>query len=184
MAKKKITETEYIKLYRKMTEWEWYDKIPEKVVFLHLLLTANWKEGRFRGVTIKPGQTVTSYSKIAEETGLSYKQVRNAVQTLIRSGELKRADSWADNWAGNRADLKKLKFGLYTIANWERYQVVGQDNGHNNGHDNGQKKGRTRATIEEDNKDIDKSISKEEKKKYLDPLTIDTGWEPEGGWDG
>ncbi len=34
----------WIKLYRKMKHWEWYDDIPTKVLFIELLLTVNSKD--------------------------------------------------------------------------------------------------------------------------------------------
>jgi hypothetical protein len=46
----------YIKLFRKLTEWEWYDQPATKVVFIHCLLKANWQEKTWRGKTIKPTQ--------------------------------------------------------------------------------------------------------------------------------
>ena len=34
----------FIKLYRSMLQWEWYDDVNVKVLFLHLLLKANYEE--------------------------------------------------------------------------------------------------------------------------------------------
>ena len=42
----------WIKVHRKLVDWEWYNDINVKVVFLHLLLTANHKEKQWKGQTI------------------------------------------------------------------------------------------------------------------------------------
>lgn len=34
----------YIKLYRQIVDWEWYDDIPTSRLFMHLLLKANYAE--------------------------------------------------------------------------------------------------------------------------------------------
>ena len=61
----------YIKLFRKMTTWEWYTDIAIKSVFLHCLLQANYKDKKWKGIMIRRGQFVTSYTHLAEETGES-----------------------------------------------------------------------------------------------------------------
>lgn len=80
----------YIKLHRRMMEWEWYTDIPVKVLFLHILLKANHAEGRWKGEEIQRGQTVTSIRHLAKETGLSEQQVRTALHKLEKTGELTR----------------------------------------------------------------------------------------------
>ena len=49
----------WIKLHRKILDWEWYDDINTKVLFLHLLLTANHEEQKWRGKIIERGQLIT-----------------------------------------------------------------------------------------------------------------------------
>ena len=61
----------FIKISRKILEWEWYTDSNTKIVFLHCLLKANWKDKNWKGETIKRGQFVTSLEKIAQETNLS-----------------------------------------------------------------------------------------------------------------
>lgn len=43
----------WIKLYRKFLNWEWYKDNNVKIIFLHLLLTANHKDKKWKGKTIK-----------------------------------------------------------------------------------------------------------------------------------
>ena len=51
---------DFIKLYRQLTNWEWYIDIPCKVLFLHCLLKANFTAGKFEGREIPAGSFVTS----------------------------------------------------------------------------------------------------------------------------
>ena len=161
----------FIKLHRQLLNWEWYDDIPTKVVFIHLLLTANWKEGRYRGVTVKPGQLFTSYEKIAKGTGLTVKQVRTAVIKLIKTNEIQRADKG------------HTKFGLYTIVSWDSYQTEGTQMGRKRagkGQTNGQDKG-TNQRIDKNSKEREE---REEEKIIILGEEDPDAWVPEGGWDG
>ena len=72
----------WIKLYRKFTEWEWYGDTNCKVVFLHLLLTANWKARKWQGQLIDVGELVTSIPMLAESVSLSEQQTRTALRKL------------------------------------------------------------------------------------------------------
>lgn len=78
----------FIKLFRKFKDWEWYDDINVKVVFLHLLLSVNYKEKSWRGVLVKPWEVVTSHSNLALETGLTVKQIRLCLDKLKRTSEI------------------------------------------------------------------------------------------------
>lgn len=78
----------YIKLYRKFVTWEWYDDINTSRLFLHLLLTANWKDTSWHGITIKRGQKMTSYRKLSSETKLSIQSVRTALTRLKSTQEV------------------------------------------------------------------------------------------------
>ena len=98
----------YIKLHRKITSWGWYTDVPVRVVFEHLLLTANWKPGEFRGHQLAPGDTVIGRKALAAQTGLTEDQVRRALDKLEHTGEITRK---ATN-----------KFTVVTLANWALYQ--------------------------------------------------------------
>ena len=54
------SDKEYIKVFRKMLQWEWYTDSKTKALFLHCLLKANWKDTKWKGMVIKRGQFVTS----------------------------------------------------------------------------------------------------------------------------
>ena len=83
-----VTIETFVKVYRKFTEWEWYDDINVSRVFLHLLITVNWTDRRWRGQVVKRGSITSSYEKLATETGLSVMQVRTAIKKLQSTGEI------------------------------------------------------------------------------------------------
>ena len=82
------SNNEYIKIFRKLLDWEWYTDVNTKTLFLHCLLKANWKDGAWHGYEIKRGQFITSIASLSKETGLSIRQVRTALKHLETTGEV------------------------------------------------------------------------------------------------
>ena len=78
----------WIKIHRKILEWEWYDDINTKVLFLHLLLTANHEDKKWRGTVIKRGQILTSLQHLADETHLSLQNVKTSLSKLKSTNEI------------------------------------------------------------------------------------------------
>ena len=98
----------YIRLYRKMTDWEWYKDYKTLVIFLHLLLLANWKPGRFMGYEVPAGCCATSIKSLSERTGISQRSVRTALEHLKNTHEI---------------DIQPTsRFCLIFIRNWAKYQ--------------------------------------------------------------
>ena len=88
LYKKKYMNKGFIILHRKMLDWEWYDCKNTKILFLHLLLTVNWKNKKWKGKTIKRGEIITSREKLAEETLMSIQQIRTALNKLKSTNEI------------------------------------------------------------------------------------------------
>lgn len=101
--------SDYIKLYRSMLDWEWYKNINTKVLFIHMLLKANWKDGKFEGKVIPRGSFVSSLAKLADETDLTIREVRTAISHLETSGEL--------------TIKRHSKYSVFTIKNYVQYQA-------------------------------------------------------------
>ena len=78
----------WIKLHRKILEWEWYSEPTTFRVFLHLMLKANHKDRRFKGIELIKGSVVTSRDILAMETSLSVRQVRTALDKLKSTNEV------------------------------------------------------------------------------------------------
>ena len=99
----------WIKIHRKILNWEWYDDINTKVLFLHLLLTANHQDKKWRGLTILRGQKLTSISHLADEIGLTPKQIRISLDKLKKTNEI---------------TIKTTnKYSLITIEKYSNYQI-------------------------------------------------------------
>lgn len=113
----------YIKLYRKFTTWEWYDDINTSRLFLHLLLTANWKDVVWHGITIKRGSKLTSRSKLAKETGLTEDQVKTSLNKLISTNEITKEST------NKYTIINVVKYGDYQVSsNGDTQQNTQQDN--------------------------------------------------------
>lgn len=99
---------DYIKLSRKITEWEWYSDVNVCRLFIHLLISVNWKDGRFQGIEIPRGSMATSYNSLADQTGLSIMQVRTAIKKLKLTGEI--------------TVKQHPKYSVITVNNYNSYQ--------------------------------------------------------------
>ena len=77
-----------MKLHRKVLEWEWYDDLNVFRLFMHLILTANHKDKKYKGVMIKKGSVMTGYHKLSHDTGLSVQQTRTALSKLKSTNEI------------------------------------------------------------------------------------------------
>ena len=105
-----INQHGWIKLHRQILEWEWYSDNNCFRLFLHLLLKANHKEKRFKGIELKVGSIVTSRDLLARETGLSSQQIRTALNKLISTNEITSKTSSQGT--------------ILQIVSYEKYQVV------------------------------------------------------------
>jgi len=72
----------FIKIYRSLLQWEWYEDINTTRLFIHCLLMANWEDKNWQGLLIKRGSFVTSINKLSKETGLTVQQTRTAINKL------------------------------------------------------------------------------------------------------
>ncbi len=78
----------WVKLHRKLLEWEWYQDAHMVHLLVHLLLTASHEERRYKGMTIKRGQVVTSIKELAEALGASETSTRRRMKRLKSGGFL------------------------------------------------------------------------------------------------
>lgn len=78
----------YVKINRKILSWEWYNDLVTFKLFIHLILTANIADTKWRGKNIPRGSLLTTISKLSAETNLSVKQVRTALEHLKRTNEV------------------------------------------------------------------------------------------------
>jgi hypothetical protein len=99
----------WLKLHRQFLNWEWYNDINVKVLFLHLLLRVNIEDKKWCGRTIKAGSLATSIKHLSEETGLTQQQIRTALTKLKKTGEINKQTTSQNT--------------LISINNWDVYQT-------------------------------------------------------------
>jgi DNA replication protein DnaD len=100
----------WIKIHRQILEWEWYSDNNTFRLLMHLILKANHKEKRYRGIQLKSGSVITSRDILAIEIGLSVQQVRTALDKLKSTNEI---------------TIKTSSQGtIIEVVNYIKYQVV------------------------------------------------------------
>ena len=98
----------YIKLHRKMTQWEWYKDMTVARVFLHLLLTVNYEPQEWHGTTVKRGQRMTSYQELATELQMPKTTIYRVLKKLEDTKEV-------------RCETPG-RYTIITIINYDKYQ--------------------------------------------------------------
>ena len=124
----------FITIHRKILEWEWYTDLPVKTLFFHCIIKANFTDKEWRGVNIQRGSFLTSIQNLSNETGLTTKQVRRALDCLVKTGELGKQTTNLNT--------------LISVTYYDKYQTEGKQRANK-----GQTKGKQRATTNKDNKD-------------------------------
>jgi len=100
----------WIKLHRKFMTWEWYTDDHMVRLFVHLLLEANHKPQRWRGILIERGQLVTGRFKLSENTGISEQSIRTCLNRLKSTSEI---------------TIKSTsKYSIITICNYNKYNLA------------------------------------------------------------
>lgn len=104
----------FVKLFRSLTDWEWYTEPLTARLFIHLILKANWETKQWRGITVKRGQYVTSYEKLSLETGLKISEVRTSIDRLMKSKYIFKQST--------------NKYTLVTVVKYDDYQDNDKEN--------------------------------------------------------
>lgn len=110
----------FIKLHRKVTEWEWFTKGDTFKVFFYLVTKANWKRTTWRGVILERGQLPCGLKAIAAGTGVSIQAIRTILKRLESTSELTRKST--------------PNFSVITICNYDKYQGFQEDDQQPNQH--------------------------------------------------
>lgn len=126
----------WIKIFRELLQWEWFQKAEMVQLFIYLLLKANCVDKQWQGITIKRGQLATSNATIRQDLRLSEQQIRTCIKRLISTGEITYKST-------NR-------YVVITICNYDKYQEVGNTtNEQNNEPTNNQSTDKQRAINEQ-----------------------------------
>ena len=100
----------WIKISRDIADWQHYQEPSVVMVFLDLLLHANYEDSWFRGIRVKRGENVNSIRTMAQRLGMSTNTVQSALRKLVESGEIIRTP---------------FKYGIKTtIRNYNTFQSI------------------------------------------------------------
>ncbi|MBQ7764312.1 replication/maintenance protein RepL [bacterium] len=108
-----MNDETWVKIYRKLVDWEWYKDVPCKTLFIHLILIAQYKKTRHIGLELKAGETITGFRSLANETGLSVQQVRTALKKLESTNDIKITTNPTHT--------------IISLNNWHKYQSSQRD---------------------------------------------------------
>lgn len=98
----------FIKLNRKLRDWQWYGTPNMVAVWIELLLRANYEDGYFKGVLIKKGSAVIGRKELAKKLGLTEQQVRTCIERLKSTNEI--------------TTKTTNRYTVVNIVKWEEYQ--------------------------------------------------------------
>ena len=105
----------YIKLDRKIAEWEWFTDSNTLKLWIYLLVNAQYQDSSYKGIEVKRGQLITGRKKLARELGMGEQPTRTALEHLLSTNEI---------------TIKSTnKYSVITIVKYEFYQ--GCDDGSN-----------------------------------------------------
>ncbi len=104
----------YIKLFRSIVDWEFWDDHNTTRLLVYLLVSVNHEPKVWRGVEIKAGELITSYEKLATATGLTVSQVRRSLSCLEHDKQITRKTT--------------NKHQAVTLVKWEELQIETKQN--------------------------------------------------------
>ncbi len=102
----------FVKIHRKILDWEWYSDRCTRELFIYCILRANWRDGSWKGTDYKRGEFITTLPSLANSLGLSEKNVRTALRHLKKTGEI--------------SEIKTNKFRIIRVNKYDEYQNVAE----------------------------------------------------------
>lgn len=150
----------WIKLHRKLLDWEWFDEPNTFRVFIYLILMANHQPTIYRGIKLKRGQLLTSQLHLGKRLKLSRQKIRTSLKNLSSTNEI--------------TIHSTNNYSIVSILNWDRYQI--KDNQPDNHPAN------KRATIYKNDKEIKNIYTKNSfNKNITEPKPMVETWNYD--WD-
>ena len=103
----------FIKLDRRLLEWAWHDDISTLVLWIHILLLANYEDKKWHEYDVPAGSFITSITHLADVTNLARCTVRRCLENLEKTGEITKI-------------VRPRKHTQIIVNNWEKYQSIGK----------------------------------------------------------
>lgn len=105
----------WIKLHRKILEWQWWDDRNVVRLWIYILLRANHSARKWQGRRVPAGTFITSYPRMSEDTGLTVGELRTAMRKLKESGCV--------------TTQPTNRYQAVSVVHWKDYQGVGRQPG-------------------------------------------------------
>ena len=97
----------YIKLDRKIVDWEWFTDGNVLKLWIYILSNVNVKDKNWRGIEVPKGSMIASVNTLAEACEMSVRSVRTCLERLEKTGEISRKTT--------------NKYTLINAIKWEEY---------------------------------------------------------------
>lgn len=138
----------FIKIDKKITNWQWYKNSDAFRVFLHLLLEANYAKSNFKGHEILRGQVAIGRKSLSKSLGISEQIIRTQLINLQKTGEI--------------TIKSTTQFSIVTICKYDSYQSERKKNNQRINHQENEKSTNESTTSEEVLKNLNTSLVKKE----------------------
>lgn len=78
----------YVKLLRKITEWEWYHDSKMVHLFIHLMITCQAQKRNYAGVELERGQCIIALRPLSAKLGIPMQSLRTCLERLKSTREV------------------------------------------------------------------------------------------------
>lgn len=114
-------KTGYIKIFRSIEDWGWFNTPGMLEFWIRILLKAGWKDED----GVERGSFITSVSELARESMITDRQARTFLSRLVKTGEIEigkvRSSTRISTTFGTRIRTK------ITVCKYESYQSIARD---------------------------------------------------------
>ena len=107
----------WIKIHRKITDWEYYSDTNTFRLFFHCLVNANYDDKQWQGISIKRGSFVTTISELAKVLSMTPMQVRTSLKKNVE------ADTLSIDPTNKYTIISVLNFDTYQTSENEEQQT-------------------------------------------------------------
>lgn len=102
-------EEGWIKIHRKLLQWDWITDANTLQLFIFLLLKCNHKETTWRGQKVLRGQLITGRKSLSKDTHQTQDQIRTSLLHLKTTNEI--------------TIHSTNRFSIITVCNYNKYQT-------------------------------------------------------------
>lgn len=152
----------WIKIHRKMLDWEWFTDTNTAHFFHFCILNANTEDVNWKGIIIERGAFVSTLANMCKRTGLTIQQTRTAISHLKSTHEI---TCEATN-----------EYTKITVCNYEKYQInIKENNTATNKRSNRQSTNEQHSEQQTSNTDIRSIEDIEDKKNIYSSTDVEEG---------